>query len=44
MNELEQRKIPEYKNFFAMSLKEYLKNLSDDELELMCHYYVHRWK
>ena len=26
-----------------MSLKHFFKNLSDDNLELMCHYYIHNW-
>jgi hypothetical protein len=35
--------IPKSKNYFAMSLKHFFKNLSDDNLELMCHYYIHNW-
>ena len=35
--------IPENKNYFAMSLKHFFKNLSDDQLEFMCHHYVHNW-
>lgn len=31
------------KNFFAMSLKAFFQGLSEDELELMCHNYVHNW-
>lgn len=31
------------KNFFAMSLKAFFLGLSEDELELMCHNYVHNW-
>jgi hypothetical protein len=35
--------IPENKNFFAMSLKMFFLNLSSDELEYICHNYVHNW-
>jgi hypothetical protein len=26
-----------------MSLKSFFQNLSDDQLEFMCHHYVHNW-
>ena len=31
------------KNYFAMSLKLFFMTLTEDELELMCHNYVHNW-
>ena len=35
--------IPENKNYFAMSLKLFFRSLTEDELEFMCHNYVHNW-
>lgn len=35
--------IPENKNYFAMSLKWFFMTLNEDELEFMCHNYVHNW-
>ena len=26
-----------------MSLKHFFQNLTDGNLELMCHYYIHNW-
>ena len=31
------------KNYFAMSLKLFFMSLTEDELEFMCHNYVHNW-
>jgi hypothetical protein len=36
-------KIPENKNYFAMSLKMFFMSLTEDELEFVCHNYVHNW-
>ena len=36
-------KIQDNKSFFAMSLKLFFMNLSEDELELLCHNYIHNW-
>ena len=35
--------IPTNKNYFAMSLKLFFQRLSEDELEFLCHNYVHNW-
>ena len=35
--------IPTNKNYFAMSLKLFFQSLSEDELEFLCHNYVHNW-
>lgn len=35
--------IPTNKNYFAMSLKAFFQSLSEDELEFLCHNYVHNW-
>lgn len=35
--------IPENKNYFAMSLKLFFQSLKEDELEFLCHNYVHNW-
>ena len=35
--------IPSNKNYFALSLKLFFKSLSDQELELICHNYIHNW-
>ena len=40
---MRQNHIPKNKNYFAMSLKLFFKSLSDDQLEFMCHHYVHNW-
>lgn len=31
------------KNYFAMSLKLFFKTLTEDQLEIVCHNYVHNW-
>jgi len=31
------------KNYFAMSLKMFFMSLTEDELEFVCHNYVHNW-
>ena len=36
-------KIPENKNYFAMSLKMFFMSLTEDELEFVCHSYIHNW-
>ena len=36
-------KIPENKNYFALSLKMFFMSLTEDELEFVCHNYVHNW-
>jgi len=35
--------IPPNKNYFAMSLKLFFQSLTEDELEFLCHHYVHNW-
>lgn len=35
--------IPTNKNYFAMSLKVFFQSLKEDELEFLCHNYVHNW-
>ena len=35
--------VDENKNYFAMSLKMFFMSLTEDELEFMCHNYVHNW-
>lgn len=35
--------IPENKNYFAMSLKMFFMSLTEDELEFVCHHYIHNW-
>ena len=35
--------LPDTKNFYAMALKRFFQNLGDNELELLCHNYVHNW-
>ena len=35
--------IPANKNYFAMSLKVFFQSLKEDELEFLCHNYVHNW-
>ena len=37
------RNVPLNKNFFAMSLKHFFQNLSEEQMELMCHNYIHSW-
>ena len=36
-------KIPESKNYFAMSLKMFFMSITEDELEFVCHNYIHNW-
>ena len=31
------------KNYFAMSLKAFFLGLTEDQLEFVCHNYVHNW-
>lgn len=40
---MKQTILPPNKNYFAMSLKLFFMNLSEDELEFICHHYVHNW-
>lgn len=35
--------IDESKNYFAMSLKLFFQSLSEDQLEIVCHNYIHNW-
>ena len=35
--------IPNNKNYYAMSLKLFFQTLTEDELEFLCHNYVHNW-
>lgn len=36
-------RIPESKNYFAMSLKMFFMSITEDELEFVCHNYIHNW-
>ena len=40
---MRQTDLPPNKNYFAMSLKLFFMSLTEDELEFMCHNYVHNW-
>lgn len=31
------------KNYFAMSLKLFFKTMTEDQLEIVCHNYIHNW-
>jgi hypothetical protein len=35
--------MPPNKNYFAMALKCFFMSLTEDELEFICHHYVHNW-
>jgi hypothetical protein len=37
------QKLPPNKNYFAVSMKNFLLSLSEDELDLLCHNYIHNW-
>jgi len=41
--QMKKETIPANKNYFAMSLKLFFQSLTEDELEFMCHNYVHNW-
>jgi hypothetical protein len=43
LDKMKRTSIPENKNYFAMSLKLFFMSLSEDELEFVCHNYVHNW-
>ena len=43
LQKMKTSEIPENKNYFAMSLKLFFMSLTEDELEFMCHNYVHNW-
>jgi len=40
---VKQTVLPPNKNYFAMSLKLFFMSLTEDELEFICHHYVHNW-
>lgn len=42
-DQMKRTQIEESKNYFAMSLKLFFQSLSDDQLEIVCHNYVHNW-
>ena len=35
--------IADNKSYFAMSLKQFFMSMTEEELEFMCHNYVHNW-
>jgi hypothetical protein len=43
MNTMKKTHIDKNKNYFAMALKMFFMNLSEDEMEFVCHNYVHNW-
>ena len=43
LEKMKTTKIAENKNYFAMSLKMFFMSLTEDELEFLCHNYVHSW-
>jgi len=42
-DKMKKLKIPESKNYFAMSLKMFFMSITEDELEFVCHNYIHNW-
>ena len=40
---MKQQVIPKNKNYFAMSLKLFFMSLNEEELEFVCHNYIHNW-
>ena len=43
LEKMKKLKIPESKNYFAMSLKMFFMSITEDELEFVCHNYIHNW-
>lgn len=41
--EMKKQHVDESKNYFAMSLKLFFSTLSEDQLEIVCHNYIHNW-
>jgi hypothetical protein len=42
-DEMKRSHIDESKNYFAMSLKMFISTMTEDQLEIVCHNYIHNW-